>query len=333
MLLLISIFIFLWCILAYLCRRFFLKGLQEFSSSLAIDAERISALNKELLELKEENDRISEEVSSTKALYEMIKNMSHFLEEEKIFAVFKDGLGRYIKVQDYKIFSADNRESLPEGYLKIPLNLESQTMAYLVIKGLSLQDEEKFSVLFAQLLLAVRRANLYAKIQRLAITDALTGAFSRAYSLERFKEELERSLRFKLKFSILMADIDHFKKFNDRYGHLVGDVILKEIVKMIKENLRHVDLVGRYGGEEFLILLPETNKENALVAAERIRRKVQVSPILAYDETIRVTLSIGVSSFPDDGQDQRDLLDKADWALYRSKNTGRNRVSAYSIYR
>lgn len=126
-----------------------------------------------------------------------------------------------------------------------------------------------------------------------------------------------------------MLDIDHFKEYNDKYGHLVGDVLLKEISRIIKDSIRQIDLVGRYGGEEFSIILTETDKEGAVFAAERIRQSVQNRSIRAYDEDLKVTISIGISVYPGHGQDAAGLIEKADQALYQAKDTGRNRVCLY----
>jgi diguanylate cyclase (GGDEF)-like protein len=187
-------------------------------------------------------------------------------------------------------------------------------------------DTEKFYILAQQFLVGVKRAILYKKIQELAITDSLTQVFSRRYFLERFAEELERSKKFRFKFSFLMLDIDRFKDYNDRLGHLVGDAILKEIARLVKENIRQVDFMGRYGGEELCAVLTETGREEALAAAERIRLAVASGKIRAYDEELQATISIGVATFPDDSLDAKEIIERADKALYRAKEAGRNMV-------
>jgi diguanylate cyclase (GGDEF)-like protein len=126
-----------------------------------------------------------------------------------------------------------------------------------------------------------------------------------------------------------MVDIDHFKKCNDRYGHLVGDVVLKEIAGIMKKNLREIDIIGRYGGEEFSIMLPDTSKEGAIIVGERLRRAVEGCRITAYDETINTTISIGITAFPDDTDEISQLIDKADQMLYKAKEEGRNRLMVY----
>jgi diguanylate cyclase (GGDEF)-like protein len=140
---------------------------------------------------------------------------------------------------------------------------------------------------------------------------------------------MERSKKFNYRFSCLMIDIDHFKDYNDRYGHLVGDAILKEVSKSIKENIRQIDLIGRYGGEEFSIVLTETDKEKAQFVAERIRQAIEYKSIRVYDEDLKVTVSIGICEYPADGKNARELFDKADAALYQAKQEGRNRVCVY----
>jgi len=212
----------------------------------------------------------------------------------------------------------------------MPLEINRSAIGYLLVSGIREQDQEKFHILMQQFLLGIKRAHLYQQVQELSVTDSLTEVFSRRYCLERFNEELERSKKLKLNFSFLMLDIDHFKSFNDQYGHLVGDAILKDTAKTIKENLRQIDLIGRYGGEEFSVILSETDKEQAKFAAERIRTAVESKQIKVYDEVLRVTVSIGISTFPDDAQDTQLLIDKADRALYQAKQTGRNKVCVYT---
>ncbi len=126
-----------------------------------------------------------------------------------------------------------------------------------------------------------------------------------------------------------MIDIDYFKDFNDRYGHIVGDAILRELSRAIQENIRQIDLIGRYGGEEFSIILSETDKDVAGLAAERIRTAVQDKHIRVYDEELKITVSIGISTYPYDGKEIEKLIDKADSALYQAKQSGRNRVCAF----
>jgi diguanylate cyclase (GGDEF)-like protein len=187
-------------------------------------------------------------------------------------------------------------------------------------------DDEKFDILANQFALGFKRAVLYKKVQELAITDSLTQALSRRYFIERFDEEIERSKKFNLNFSLLIVDIDRFKEYNDRYGHLVGDVILREVSATIKAGIREIDLIGRYGGDEFLLLLTETDKNGARFVAERIRESIEARQFQAYDESLKGTISVGISCFPEDSHYWQGLIEKADKALYQAKQAGRNRV-------
>ena len=148
-----------------------------------------------------------------------------------------------------------------------------------------------------QLALEAKKVSLYERVQTLAITDGLTNIYVRRHFLERLNEEVARSRRHHLKLSVLMIDIDHFKQCNDTYGHLVGDIILRDIVRIMKEQVRQIDLVGRYGGEEFVIALPDTNKASAGGIAERLRQSIEKHEFKAYDETITTTVSIGLATY------------------------------------
>ena len=214
-----------------------------------------------------------------------------------------------------------------EGIVAVPLLVKNELNGCLVLKGCPSAQEESLSIVASQFAPAIQKVKLYEKIQELAITDGLTRVSSRRYFLERFQEELARSKRYQLSLAFLMADIDHFKEHNDRCGHLVGDVVLREVASLIKTSVREIDLVGRYGGEEFAIVLPDTSLEGALQVAERIRSSVEGHPFAAYDEVLRVTLSLGVGVFPENGEEAMGLIDVADSALYHAKRSGRNRVS------
>ncbi len=164
------------------------------------------------------------------------------------------------------------------------------------------------------------------KLEVLASTDPLTGAYNRRHFMEAGNNELLRSRRYKHTFTVLMLDIDHFKAVNDTHGHDIGDIALKETVSVIQEGLRGEDTLGRLGGEEFAVILPETGKSKGSLLAERIR--VSISKIIVETPTVPLTftMSIGISEGMDTDTDIEDALKRADDALYQAKEGGRNQV-------
>jgi len=210
------------------------------------------------------------------------------------------------------------------------LQEKKKLLGYLVLEGVSDPDKEKVMILGNQFALVLRRVLLYEEIERVAITDSLTEIHTRRYVIERFQEEMKRSQARHMKLSFLMIDVDLFKEINDTHGHLTGDQVLREIGKIIKENTREIDIPARYGGEEFCIVLPDTDYLGAQYVAERIRKAVQEKMMKIYDTTINVTISVGVSNYPKDSEKMNDLIDKADFALYRAKKYGRNRVLCFA---
>jgi len=213
-----------------------------------------------------------------------------------------------------------------ETLIAIPLIAEEKIAGALYIENIPRQYFGNFLILAGQFAIELQKVILYKKVQDMAITDSLTEVSTRRYFLERFKEEIRRSMRRKSSMSFLMLDLDYFKEKNDKFGHLVGDVILKEIAKILKLNLREIDIIGRYGGEEFGAVLAGINRVGAMQVAERLRSSIERSVFKAYDEKVSVTISIGIASFPEDGVDENTLIDSADRALYRAKEHGRNRV-------
>jgi diguanylate cyclase (GGDEF)-like protein len=161
-----------------------------------------------------------------------------------------------------------------------------------------------------------------------AITDYLTGLYNHRYLHERLGEELERARERGSRLSLLFLDIDHFKSFNDRFGHSAGDMALRTVASVIDHTVRKVDMAARYGGEEFVVALVDTDTAGALEVAERIRHAVAAARVHPYDGTVSV--STGVATFPDDAEIKEELIDKADYAMYLAKRGGRNRVTSFS---
>jgi two-component system, cell cycle response regulator len=168
------------------------------------------------------------------------------------------------------------------------------------------------------------------EFEELSRTDALTSLFNRRYFEERFTAEFARSKRYRSPLTCLMIDLDHFKNVNDEHGHPLGDQVLRDVAGIVKDTLRDVDLVARYGGEEIVAILPETGPAEGRHVAERIRAAVEAHTTARSGEEARVTISVGVGTYPVPGIHQaEDLLRAADEALYRAKDAGRNCVRGY----
>lgn len=173
---------------------------------------------------------------------------------------------------------------------------------------------------------AIQNANYFERMRQLAYVDGLTGIHNRRYFEMRIVEELERASRFQGRMALIMVDIDHFKRLNDEFGHLLGDEVLRCVAGLLKQQLRKVDMVCRYGGEEFAVVVPETTGDNAMVVAEKLRRQVECHPFPGVPRP--VTISCGVADYHLHGLTRDEVVAAADGALYRAKQAGRNRVMA-----
>jgi diguanylate cyclase len=187
---------------------------------------------------------------------------------------------------------------------------------------------EKLEMLQARLSEMEKEASQARRVieehKRRATHDGLTGLPNRDAYQHRLEEELARKARYGGSLTLVVADVDHFKRINDNYGHLAGDKVLQLLAKALRKSLRDVDFVGRYGGEEFVILMPETNAEEALAATEKLRTRVEASPFNFRKERVPITMSFGISEFHA-LEDAETVFERADKALYRAKDEGRNR--------
>jgi diguanylate cyclase (GGDEF)-like protein len=172
--------------------------------------------------------------------------------------------------------------------------------------------------------IAVDNVLLHREAQRLSVTDPLTGAGNLRHMTTTLAREVERASRFERPLSVLLLDLDHFKNVNDTYGHTVGDAVLRELARRLASVVREVDTVARYGGEEFVVVTPETDTEGAEHLAERICEAVREEPFIVGDDSVDVTVSVGISSLPMHGSASGDLVRAADDGLYAAKRAGRN---------
>ena len=248
---------------------------------------------------------------------------------------------RLISVQQHVELARGMRQAQEEmvgfmrDYVCIPLQMRDRFLGVLnvVLPDGTQFDEHRrklYKTIGDQYSAALERARLFEGVQRLARTDSLTGLFNRRHFFAAAQQEYERTKRYRHQLSVIMIDIDHFKAVNDTYGHAVGDQVLRGIARLVVEDQRSVDVIGRIGGEEFVILLPETAPSDARNAAERLRRTIENSKFDTSAGPIGVTVSLGIASLPQRGEvTLQRLLDNADEALYQSKAAGRNRVVVY----
>ncbi|HYM60081.1 MAG TPA: GGDEF domain-containing protein [Thermoanaerobaculia bacterium] len=226
-----------------------------------------------------------------------------------------------IRAQDGQPFSETERQFLHEVFELIRMAEESETRFLDLERRLvSLQREN--------LDLVVRNRVLSEVSSR----DALTGLYNRWYVMEKIDTEINRSLRHGSPMALLMLDLDHFKRINDTWGHAVGDQVLQAVGRVLRESCRVYDVPGRYGGEEFCIVLPETRLGNTVAVAERIRGRLADKPLSFGDATLIVTTSIGIAGMESTESSvisPAALIERADRALYIAKNRGRNRVETW----
>lgn len=189
------------------------------------------------------------------------------------------------------------------------------------------RDEQMLTIVGRSAALALENAELHKRTEELTTMDDLTETFNYRFFVRKLQEEKKRAVRYNLPLSLIMVDIDWFKKLNDSYGHEIGNLVLRELSQVIKECVRDVDIFARYGGEEFAIILPQTPEHEAKVIGERIRSQVEKTIIDAGAAgKLKITVSVGISSYPENGKSQEELVSIADQALYRAKGSGKNLV-------
>ena len=229
-----------------------------------------------------------------------------------------DDVAQVSELKSSVVFSLDGRQA-SIGTLGLFSNQREVLSEY---------EKSRFEVVVEQIAMAIDRLSLNLETQRLAITDTLTGLFNRRHFQVFLEQEFSSCLRYTQPLSLVIMDLDHFKRVNDRYGHLVGDQVLRELGRLLKVHVREADVAARYGGEEFVVLMPRTFLPGATVFAERFRKAVSEHVFCKErDEPLSITLSQGVASFPLEGvRTATQLLDAGDRALLEAKRTGRDRI-------
>ncbi len=321
--------------------------------------ERIAALEIELAGLKEEVEKYELEETRAFQIYGLAKSLNDSLSWDGLVNRFTQALQKLTGTADFLLYLASETsgnlelkwrsgvwimETLPppfperrprwtnvgrEALLQVPLLQGDQPLGLLCLRWPdtaprpSLEDIEK---IFEHLMIGFQKAQLFARMESLSRTDGLTGVLRRQKFLEQMETEWNRARTFKTTFSLMFVDVDHFKSINDRFGHPAGDAVLAKLGRLLREGVYETDTVGRYGGEEFGILLSRTEPEGVRRKAETIRARVAAEPFEAGWERIAVTISVGLAHFPKDGRTVAEILESADKALYRAKAAGRNRV-------
>jgi len=190
------------------------------------------------------------------------------------------------------------------------------------------QDDLRFLTIISDLgAVALENGELFQKTKDLAIHDGLTGLYTKGYFSERLKEECKRSLRQGSTFTLLMLDIDYFKNYNDKFGHIAGDLVLKTLSITMADYLKEFNtIISRFGGEEFCVILSHMDKEKARAVADDLRARIANTTIVLRRQEANITVSIGLANFPTDAKEETELILKSDKAMYQAKQKGRNKV-------
>lgn len=216
----------------------------------------------------------------------------------------------------------------------IPLRLGAEVMGFLVLASrvdlkFDFDKAALFSLIGNNISLIIDKIKLFQESQRLAVTDAMTGVYNVRYFYDALHKEIARARRYHNTFSLVLFDIDDFKALNDAYGHQAGDNVLRSLAAILKDASRKTDIVARYGGEEFILILPNTPRHEALNLANRIKERVEKHNDYLEGHSLRITVSGGIATFPEDAKDSKSLLYSADMAMYEAKAKGKNQIRSY----
>jgi diguanylate cyclase (GGDEF)-like protein len=255
---------------------------------------------------------------------EILRSMAIADPEEEINTLF-------IQINKVGISSTLRRIGVTQNTepLRLPIVFEANLLGILWVWGpaITRSDLPIMSIFARQIGISLERARLFQEVQSLAHTDPLTGLQNRRSLFELGRIEFARAQRMDRPFSCMMLDLDHFKQINDNYGHPVGDQVLQEFARRCAKHVREIDLIGRYGGEELIIFLPETERETAVMVAERLRSAIAATPVRIPNGEINITVSIGLGAMDQNTMQLETLIARADQAMYIAKHKGRNRVA------
>ena len=315
-------------------------------------------LEKEYCSLKKDFEEISIEEKKINLLYSIIKLLFENFSLQTIGLNLKEKISSYLGYNEIsffliyddnieKVFGAyeiddiikrinhlANDHYLEEKNASIYLFPMEDGISFIFTISGQIKDKEiakkSLELLSLEIVPAIKRLILFNKVENMSMIDGLTGLYRRGAFNDKIEEEFKRAINFRTSLALIIVDIDHFKSINDKYGHQSGDLVLKRISDILKANVYETDFVARYGGEEFAIIMPRAEVEGAFRKAEFIRNKVAGEIFNIGAEKLKITISMGISHFPRDCNNWKDLISCADKALYYAKENGRNRVIDYS---
>lgn len=248
------------------------------------------------------------------------------------------GEGRQVKDIKIEIISGmeynTKKMQMPFSIIQT-LNIQKECVGNISVfndSEYSINNKNTLATIGKDLAVVVKLMLLYEENERLSITDGLTKAYNRRYFNTQIEKEFEKAKRYNSKLTLIMLDIDHFKLLNDNYGHQQGDMVLIHLARILKDNVRNIDLIARYGGEEFAVLMSGADKKKGVIVAEKLRKKIEAYPFPALQKgagPLKSTISLGVAEYSTDMNSTDDLIKSADSVLYKAKEDGRNRVKVH----
>jgi diguanylate cyclase (GGDEF)-like protein len=293
--------------------------MEDFISVVSRSISSMAGVNRvNILERRQGkwNDLFLSHPSEKDVWLEYIKKNSFLAKEEKSDEIKKTS------------FLSDCEESV-----FWPIKIQKEIAGCIIIvceKGYAKKYAEEGLIFCPQISLSFERLRLMREVNEKSRTDGLTGLYLKRYFIERLLDEIRRERRYRSGFRIIMLDIDNFKLINDKYGHLTGDKVLIAVSKILVDYAKNGCMVGRYGGEEFIIFMPSSVEKEALALANGINKTVAAKKFKSGDKTFNVTISAGLSNYPGDGDSIDAVINAADIALYEAKRSGRNAVVAYN---
>ena len=319
---------------------------------------RAAELGSQLALIKKETTLNASGEKRSLAVYSAVKLLSETVEPQSAAKQLGKYLSDYFETEEVALYMADNSPGggmglfahgargaalpgcselaalaggFPEeartvsGLVLAPVAAGGGPLGLIALRG-GTQGADSAGRFAAEISFALKRVILFRQVEWLSLTDGLTGLWRRNALDEKIREELRRAAAFRTTMGFMIADIDHFKRLNDTYGHQFGDAVLKRVAQLLKEGVYETDFVGRYGGEEFGIVLPRADSAGVLRKAETIRARIEAEVFSQGLEKVRLTVSIGIAHFPRDGRAPAEIVGRADTALYAAKEGGRNRV-------